>query len=272
MIFNKSQLLLFILILITLSSCKYYKQDIMFKTDTSINEDALVAAVDKAKVGYRIRKGDVVSFQLYTNKGEVMIDPNSDLARQLGSGKLQTAKGGDDSFTRQERGNGQTDYLVDSKGYLFLPMIGKLYVDSLTHNQFDSTLSVKYGDFYQEPFIISKVNSNKVVILNGLRSSVLTVGSRSINLIEAIGSIGGVEEFSKVKKIRLIRGDLKNPSVQLIDLSTIAGLKKANLTLLPDDIIYIEPGRNATQQTIKDYAPYLNIVVSILALSLFYLR
>lgn len=250
-----------------MSSCSYYKQDIMFKTETSINEAEFTGAIEKAKKGYRLKKGDVVTFTLYTNKGEVIIDPNYDLAKQLGENKDGMG------FTKQDGSASKLSYVVDDKGFLLLPMIGKVLVDSISHSQFDSILSVKYAQFYQEPFIVSQISSRHVVLISGLSNKIIPLGQENMNLIEAIASIEkGLDEYSNVKKIRLVRGNLQNPSVMVIDLSTIEGLKKTNLTLLPNDIIYIEPGRNAVRESIRDYLPYISVVTSALSLILIVLN
>lgn len=257
----------FLLFFVELLSGCYYKRDIMFKTEKSINESAFTEAIEKAKQGYRLKKGDVVSFRLFTNKGEVVIDPNYDLAKLLGASR------DGNGFTKQDGSAIQLHYVIDDKGFLLLPMIGKVFVDSITHPQFDSLLSVKYSAYYQEPFITSQVSSRHVVILNGSENKIIPLGQESMNLVEAIAALqNGLEDYSNVKKIRLIRGDLRNPSVMLIDLSTIEGLKKANLTLLPDDIIYIEPGRSAARDAVKDFAPYVSILTTALSLIIILLR
>ncbi|SFC04374.1 polysaccharide export outer membrane protein [Flexibacter flexilis DSM 6793] len=253
-------LVLFALLVGVMSSC-YYKRDLMFRTETSLNEGEFTTALEKVKQGYRLKKGDVISFRLFTNKGEVVIDPNYDLAKLLGSSREG------EGFTKQDGSATQLSYVVDNRGYLLLPMIGKIFVDSITHPQFDSLLAVKYSAYYQEPFITSQVSSRHIVILNGTQSKIIPLGQESMNLIEAIAALPeGLGPQSDIRHIRLIRGDLRNPSVMLIDLSTIEGMKKSDLRLLPDDIIYIEPGRSVVREAVKDFGPYLTILTTTLSL------
>jgi len=62
----------------------------------------------------------------------------------------------------------------------------------------------------------------------------------------------------------LIRGDLQNPSVQIIDLSTIEGMRKAALNVEPGDIVYVEPIRRVFLEALADYLPVFGAVTSVL--------
>ena len=77
---------------------------------------------------------------------------------------------------------------------------------------------------------------------------------------------GGFNNDASGKNIRLIRGDLSNPQVQVIDLSTIEGMAKANLEIQPNDIIYVEPVRRPFAESLKDIVPVLSLLTSVLAL------
>ena len=58
-------------------------------------------------------------------------------------------------------------------------------------------------------------------------------------LFEALAQAGGLNG-GKAYKIKIIRGDLRNPQIFLVDLSTIKGVVKSDFVLQANDIIYIE--------------------------------
>ncbi|MEM6830107.1 MAG: polysaccharide export protein EpsE, partial [Bacteroidota bacterium] len=72
----------------------------------------------------------------------------------------------------------------------------------------------------------------------------------------------GIEFGAKAQNIKLIRGDL----VYQIDLSTISGMKKTNMDVEPGDVIYIEPWRRPWLEALRDVAPALSLVSSVLTL------
>jgi polysaccharide biosynthesis/export protein len=78
-----------------------------------------------------------------------------------------------------------------------------------------------------------------------------------------LAKAGGIQD-GKAHRIKLIRGDLKNPQVYLIDLSTIEGMTKANLTLQANDIIYVEPRDKVPQKVLEAITPYLTLLTTFL--------
>ncbi len=85
----------------------------------------------------------------------------------------------------------------------------------------------------------------------------------NMNLIEVLAEVGGITEAGKAQNIRLIRGDLSNPSVQIIDMSTIEGMRKASLQVEPNDIVYIEPVRRVFFEALRDVGPILSALTSV---------
>ena len=84
--------------------------------------------------------------------------------------------------------------------------------------------------------------------------------NENTSLIEVLALAGGVGG-SKAFRIKLIRGDLRNPQVFLIDLSTIEGLKKTNLQIVSNDIIYVEPALTLTDVNTQ-IGPIISLVTT----------
>jgi polysaccharide export outer membrane protein len=82
-------------------------------------------------------------------------------------------------------------------------------------------------------------------------------------LFEAIAQVGGISS-GRANRIKLIRGDLRTPQIFLIDLSTLDGMKKADLYLQANDIIYIEPRNQVPTQIISVLTPYLALFSTLL--------
>ncbi len=248
------------LVMLGMVGCNTYRQNIMFQSEVEINPLSFSQAISQAERNYIIIPGDVFIFRLYTNKGERIIDPTSDMELQQGINP---------TFNPQLT----TNYTVRPDGSVMLPMIGELKVSGYAMYQLDSLLSKSYALFYKDPFVISQISSRRVVVLGGLKSGVVPLVYENMNLIEILAISGGPEEFSRVKNIRLIRGDLSNPSVQLIDLSTIAGMQKASLKLQPNDIIYLEPisrtAIKATTDLLPIVATFINLFTVLLLISRF---
>ena len=74
-------------------------------------------------------------------------------------------------------------------------------------------------------------------------------------MFEVIAKSGGIATDLKSYKIKVIRGDLKNPQISVIDLSSIEGMRNADLIVQSNDIIYIEPRRRPASDVLKELAP-----------------
>ena len=85
----------------------------------------------------------------------------------------------------------------------------------------------------------------------------------------SISGGGGIYRFGgKANSIRIIRGDLKNPRVQQVDLTTLDGMRRANLQMEPNDIVYVEPVRRPVLETLTDAGPVIGFVTLLLNTSL----
>lgn len=242
------------------TSC--YNKSVMFKTDVEYKGDTLNQLIQSAEKNYKIHVNDYILYNVYTNKGERLIDPNYEIRKSSGS------------FSQN---SDQQKFLVKGDSTAVFPMIGNHKVGGLTLAELDSLLIRKYSDFYKDVFVISKVINKRVFVMGtASASSASTVGSgnakviplenENMNLIEVLTLAGGLDNLSKAHNIRIIRGDLKNPTVMIIDLSTIDGMKKASLLVQPNDIIYIERFQRKFAQTLQESSGVISIVSTALLL------
>lgn len=226
----------------------------MFTSDGNINSGVFEAAVSKAGSNYCIQVEDFLEIEVYTNNGELIIDPNMELRKDLGGQQSQGRKAISPS------------YLVQSDGTIKLPMVGIVQVEGFTLLEVDSILENNYNNYYESVFVITKVQNRRVTVLGPLGGKVVPLPNENMNLIEVLALYGGIDNNSKAHNIRLIRGELDNPSVQIVNLTTIEGMKKASLQVKTNDIIYIEPVRKVVSETVKDVTPIVSMFTSLVTL------
>lgn len=248
--------------LFLLSSCKYYHHNKLFTTDEEIIKDSLHKKVKYAKRNYVIQKDDYITLDVYTNNGEKLIDPQY----QMSSGQNQQSTGNKGLEKRNK-------YLVQSDGTVDLPMIGNIALEDYTLKQADSLLAEKYQKFYKEVFVKTRILNKRVILMGALGSDVIKLENENMNLIEVLamannkGRSGGNNRRNpKYYNIRLIRGNLNDPSVYKIDLTSIEGMKQANLSIEPNDIIYVEPYRKAALEGLRDFNPVFGLINSMFTL------
>jgi polysaccharide export outer membrane protein len=289
------RLLLSLPVLFLLASCastRYYNQRVLFRlTDekgNKIDTAKLRVAVNRTDRNYRIQPNDFLDIRVYTNKGERIIDPNGEL--QLGSSAGQipslaprsTASPLGRSTPQVSRtginGSGTgLELLVRADGMVAVPIIGQTRLSGLTLHQADSTLQVLFTPYYRDTFIQTRVTNNRVIILGSPGGIVVPLANDNMNLLEVLALAGGIDGGGggggggvyryggKTSNIRIIRGDLKNPQIEQIDLSTIAGMRRANLQMEPNDIVYIEPVRRRFLEGLTDAGPVFGAAATLLS-------
>jgi polysaccharide biosynthesis/export protein len=255
-------LLSLLLLLVIFGSCRAYRQDIMLQLEGSTFQNMQEQATEAERT-YIIQLYDHLEVDVYTNKGERLVDPDAALIRELGG-----AQAGLQNRNLQLR----PQYLVQESGEVRLPMVGDVALAGYTLYQADSLLALAYADYYKEPFVITRFVNKRVIVLGATGGQVIPLENQNVNLLEVLALAGGLTTTGKAHNIRLIRGDLGNPQVQLIDLSTIDGLRRASLQVQSGDIIYVEPIRRVLPETIRDISPVLGLVTSLLTLTLLIVR
>jgi polysaccharide export outer membrane protein len=126
-------------------------------------------------------------------------------------------------------------------------------------------LEGQYATFYNKPFVMLRVLNRRVLVFPGTGGfgRVVNIDNENTTLIEALALAGGLTNTGKAWKIKLIRGDLRNPKVMLIDLSTIEGMKQSNLLVQANDIIYVEPVPRYSQEVLAQILPIVGILTSV---------
>ena len=238
-------------LLLLFTACASYKQHIMFKTDAANYPQDIEYSKLLAERNYKIQINDQLLVRVYTNEGERIIDPDYVLQGEIANNNIQ----------REE-----VRYFVDKEGMVKIPMIGQVKLQDLTTREAEQLLEKKFSNFYKDPYVIVSFNNKRVIVLGKPGGQVINLTYEDMNLLEVLALAGGVERDSKAQNIRLIRGDLKNPEVQIIDLSTIEGMMKADLKVYSGDIIYVEPVVRGFSEGTRDILPIVSVLASLVAL------
>lgn len=245
-----------LLTLWSLQSCSLYKNNIYFRIAEE-ELDTLDRISNSASENYLIATNDYLTISVYTSNGEMLIDPEKQF--------LQGNNGANIMNNTNNISVNKRKYLVDPNGFVTLPMVGRVKIDSLTLPQANNMLSLKYNVYYDSSFVLTTCENRRVVVLGALGNQVVPLENENMNLLEVLALTNGVNDI-KVNNIRIIRGDLKNPQVEIVDLTTIEGMRKANLKVENHDVIYIQPRRKVLTEIVRDISPILSLTTSLVTL------
>ncbi|MFA4851361.1 MAG: polysaccharide biosynthesis/export family protein [Bacteroidales bacterium] len=242
------KLALFIFLSLLITSCKVFSPSQMLRTGPGYKYSKFLASDSVQE--YRIAPFDKISFYISPNNGEKLLD--------------QVAASANTNVNTNT--NAGTSYTIEYDGSVKFPVFGRIKLSGYTVREAEKMLEDRYSKFYNNPFVKLEVTNMRVILFSkGLSgpASVISLANPNTTLFEALASAGGVFG-GKSYNIKLIRGDLINPQIYLIDLSTLEGMKKANLILQTNDIIIIRPRNNISERAMTFVTPYLSLMSFIL--------
>ncbi len=236
---QKNNLILVFFVLLALSGCKFLNPSVMFDTPSKYD----YYSFEQEKNEYVIRPFDKLNVRIFTNDGIQLIDMES-------------------NNTASKNSVGQDPYLVEYDGLVKVPTLGRVSVAGLTIKESEKLLEEKYAQFYQKPFVLVKVTNRRVVVFTSgsTKGEVLNIDNEKFTLIEALAQAGGIDDFSKAYQIKLLRGNLENPQVYKFNISSIEEMKKANMVLQANDIIYVDKRARYASRTLNELMPIITLL------------
>ncbi|MEQ9467810.1 MAG: polysaccharide biosynthesis/export family protein [Ekhidna sp.] len=240
--------LVLIVLIAVLSSCKAYKQDIMFKLDDNFTEEDLSVVTAELEGNYLLQPNDALLLDVFTNRGERLIDPNLELVTTPGQ--------------QQQQFKDRFQYIIQADGSVNFPMIGNTQLAGKTLFEAENEIAARFDDVYKGSFVKLRITNRRVFVLGAPGGRVIPLPNENTSLIEVLASAEGLDLGAKSQNIKLIRGE----EVYLINLSTISGMKETNMLVKPGDVVYIEPWRRPWLETLRDVSPTLSLISSVLTL------
>jgi len=162
-------------------------------------------------------------------------------------------------------------FQVDGNGNITLPMLGNIYLNGLTIKQAKIKIRELMKVYMTDPYIDIKFLTFKVTVLGEVgHPGPVAVANERADLIDLIALAGDLNDNSNRHKIKIIRGDPRNPKVYEIDITNTKSFNSPGFILQPNDIIYVEPlHRKFLYANLNEFVPFLTILNTII--SLYYL-
>ena len=238
-----------------LSGCsiKEYK---LFQTETEKEEEVTKINLEdyhkEVRYENKIASNDRLSITVYVQSGQG--------SQQMSS--ILTTRSNISSNTKDD----DIGILVTQNGTVRLPLLGSVEVVGLTEDEASAKLIELYKLYIKNPYVKTEIKNQRVIVIGEVkRPGVVSVTNGTMNVLEAIAQSGDLTDLAARNNVKIIRGDLRNPTVRTIDLANIIALNESSLFLRPNDIIYVQP-RNfkGYNQSFNEIMPYWNMLSSIL--------
>jgi len=249
---------------IALLSCKTSK-DLTYLKD--MNDQELQDHLPQKPAEYRIKQNDNLYVKIITQNAEVnnLFSLNPTTTTYAGTQQQSVS----DPSSQFINGN-----IVDQKGEITLPILGKVKVEGLTVPEAQDTINKTAGEYLKEYIVQVRLMSFKITMLGEFRSpGVLYNYNNYITVLEAISRAGGVTDFSILNKIMVIRTTPMGYKSFKVDLSSKKLLASEVFYLQPDDLIYAGPDKNKNiSLNATTYSMLLSSITTLLVIMQFFRR
>lgn len=191
---------------------------------------SLVANYDVAKYVYRIAPADILNITIWKHPE---FSPRELYAYQLSG--LPSTQGA----------AGREGYLVNSKGYIYFPLIGDILVAGKTIDQVRIDMTHRLRKYLKHPELNVRVvdfRGQKVYIFGEImKPGFVPITDQPLSITDAISLSGGIDpNAADPEHIYIIRGDIYKPNIYWLNAKTPDGLLLAeHFILRPGDILYI---------------------------------
>jgi len=188
---------------------------------------------------YQIKKLDNLYVSILTQ------DPEMNLLYNPAMGQLGP-QGGTFQMYGDLTSQNLNGYQVDLNGNVNLPFLGAVKVEGATIPAAEARIKAKALDFLKEPSVKVKLLNFRVTVLGEVNVPGTYYNyDKSISIIDAISMAKGITDFAVINNILVMRKVEGGTQTFRLDLQNSQSvLNSEAFYLQPDDVVYLEPGKN----------------------------
>jgi len=183
----------------------------------------------------RIQKNDQLSIQVYSLSTQ---PDKSDAIYNLPS------SGGTSSST--------VGFLVDAYGNIEYPRLGTFHAEGLTKQELALQIKKKLTEpieLLKDPTVIIRFLNFKVIMLGQIgREGIVNAPGERLTILEAVGLAGGITDYGKKNRVKIIRESDGKREIGFVDLSSKDLFDSPYFNLMQNDVVLVEPTKQRSKQ------------------------
>lgn len=159
-------------------------------------------------------------------------------------------------------------YLVDSKGNINFPVLGKIPVMGKSRGTIEEDIKSKLSLFVKNVVVDVRIINFKITVMGEVKNpGVYKIQNERITLPEAIALAGDFTEFGDRREVTVIRTENEVRKVTRIDFTATDFFSSPYYFLKQNDLVYIEPSQKGVKKTgfIPDVPAVLSLVTIVLS-------
>ena len=219
----------YVLLLFFAASCITNKKTIYIQ-DKRVNYTDTVA-VPTNFTEYKIHTKDLLSIKVIGLDQKTTVFFNSDLG----------TTGNNPMMMGTPQAAYLLAYIVDDSGYVYMPVIGSIYIRGLTIDQAQKKIEGLVNEHVEAVSVFVKLVNFKVSILGDIRSpGMFYMYNPRMNIFEVLALGGDVTEVANRKRVKLIRQQEGRAEIVYLNLLDPKIISSKYNYIKPNDILYIE--------------------------------
>jgi polysaccharide export outer membrane protein len=136
-------------------------------------------------------------------------------------------------------------YLIDEKGEINFPLIGKIKLEGLSRDQAINLIEEKLSLLINKPVITLQIQNFHVTILGEIKTAgTFTIPNEKVNILELIGIAGDLTIYGVRKNILVLREENGRKKEYRIDITKSDFINSPVYNLQQNDVVYIEPNQS----------------------------
>jgi len=251
---NITKQILGLLIIILLSACSSHKK-ISYVQDVENGYSMPINQVEEAT----ITLGDWLSIIVSSKDSELIQMFNLPIVNNsLGTNSVNSSSA-----------NRVSGYLVDEKGYIDFPQLGKIKVEGLKIDQLSAYIKKNIIDngYVNDPIVTTQFMSFKVSVIGEVaRPGTQFSPTGRLSILEALSMAGDLTIYGKRENIKIIRERNGVRTIASIDIRSQELFNSPYYYLLQNDVIYVEPNKTKAGQREINQNRTVGTFVSVISL------
>ncbi|MDE6277477.1 MAG: polysaccharide biosynthesis/export family protein [Muribaculaceae bacterium] len=162
----------------------------------------------------------------------------------------------------------QQVYIVDTKGYINFPILGKLHVAGMTCEQLCDELTTKIAADVNDPIVTVQIaNFNVVVAGEVSKPGTIKVDGNRFTVLDALGAAGDLTPYGERSNVLIIREENGKRTYHHLDLNSSETLTSPYYYLKQNDYVYVQPNkvRQANSKYNQDNAYKLTVISTVVS-------
>lgn len=159
-------------------------------------------------------------------------------------------------------------YMVDEKGDITMPVLGKIHVAGMNVDQLTEYLTHEISKDVHDPVVTVRLVNFKVVVAGEVKTpQTITVNRNRVSVLDALAAAGDLTEYGERSDVLVIREENGVRKFAHLDLNSSETLNSPYFYLRQNDYVYVSPNkvRQANSKYNQNNAYKLSVISTVVS-------